>query len=140
MTLPQGDPCEFTNTPHTTYTPSHSAMTPSRELSQEHRRENDFAGTDHIPDYYADALQAWFRSINATFAVSRVMKPLTKFHWALSKLPASWLTPSACFATTPASSMTHMTSFCCAHTASVSTRESSNGRTIPASGQTNHQS
>jgi hypothetical protein len=84
-----GDPCEFTYTPHATYTPSHSAMAPSRELSQERCCENDFTGTVRIPDYYADALQAWFRSINATFAVSRVMKPLTEFHWALSKLQAT---------------------------------------------------
>jgi hypothetical protein len=56
---------------------------------KERRRENDFAGTVCIPDYYADALQAWFHSINATCAVSRVMKPLTKFHWALSKLPTT---------------------------------------------------
>jgi hypothetical protein len=64
-------------------------MTPLRELSQERRHESDFAGTVGIPDYYADALQAWFHSINATFAISRVMKPLTKFHWVLSKLPST---------------------------------------------------
>jgi hypothetical protein len=31
------------------------------------------------------------RSINTTFAVSRVTKPLTKFYWALSKLPSTWV-------------------------------------------------
>ncbi len=31
----------------------------------------------------------WFRSINSTFAVSHVTKPITKFHWALSKLPTT---------------------------------------------------
>jgi len=55
-------------------------MTPSRELSQERRRENDFAGTVCIPASYGKAPQAWFRSINATFAVNHVMMPLTKFH------------------------------------------------------------
>jgi hypothetical protein len=33
---------------------------------------------------------AWFCSISATFAASRVTKPITQFGWALSKLPA-WL-------------------------------------------------
>jgi hypothetical protein len=49
-------------------------------------REDDFAGAVCIPDYYTDAPQAWFRSINTTFAVSHVTKPLTKFYWTLSKL------------------------------------------------------
>jgi hypothetical protein len=42
-----------------------------------------------LPDYYADSPQAWFCSIDATFAASRVTKSLTKFDWALSKLPFS---------------------------------------------------
>jgi hypothetical protein len=58
-------------------------------LSQEHRCKNDFAGTVCIPASYGKAPQAWFRSINVTFAVSRVTMPLTKFHWGLSKLPAT---------------------------------------------------
>ncbi len=62
-------------------------MAPARESSQERRRKNDFASAVRIPDYYADAPQAWVCSINvATFAFSRIMKPLTKFYWALSKL------------------------------------------------------
>jgi hypothetical protein len=40
-----------------------------------------------LPDYYADSPQAWFCSIDATFATSRVTRSLTKFNWALSKLP-----------------------------------------------------
>jgi hypothetical protein len=32
-----------------------------------------------------NAPQAWFHSINATFTVSRIKKPLTKFYLALSK-------------------------------------------------------
>jgi hypothetical protein len=48
-------------------------------------REDDFAGAVCIPDYYTDAPQAWFRSINTT-PVSHVTKPLTKFYWTLSKL------------------------------------------------------
>jgi hypothetical protein len=40
-----------------------------------------------LPDYYADSPQAWFCGINATFATSRVTRSLTKFNWALPKLP-----------------------------------------------------
>jgi hypothetical protein len=61
----------------------------SRESLPEHRRENDFASSVPIPDYYADAPQARFCSIYAAFAVSRVTKPLTKFYWALSKQPST---------------------------------------------------
>ncbi len=42
-----------------------------------------------LPDYYADSPQAWFCSIDETFATSKVTKSLTKFDWALSKLPFS---------------------------------------------------
>jgi hypothetical protein len=55
----------------------------------EHRRENDFASSVPIPDYYADAPQAPFCSIYAAFAVSGVTKPLTKFYWVLSKQPST---------------------------------------------------
>ncbi len=39
------------------------------------------------PDHYADSPQAWFCSIDATFAASWFTRSPTKFHWALSKLP-----------------------------------------------------
>ena len=50
---------------------------------------SDFAAAVRLPDYYPDRPQAWFRQINSTFAASRVTRPLTKFHWAVSKLPAA---------------------------------------------------
>jgi hypothetical protein len=46
-----------------------------------------FAGPVRLPDHYADSPQAWFCSIDATFAASWLTRSLTKFHWALSKLP-----------------------------------------------------
>ncbi len=36
-----------------------------------------------------DAPQMWFCSINSTSAASRVTLSLTKFHWAVSKLPST---------------------------------------------------
>jgi hypothetical protein len=47
----------------------------------------EFAGPVRLPDHYADSPQAWFCSIDATFAASWFTRSLTKFHWALSKLP-----------------------------------------------------
>ncbi len=47
----------------------------------------EFAGAVCLPDYYPESPQAWFCSISAAFAASRVTRSLRKFHWALSKLP-----------------------------------------------------
>jgi hypothetical protein len=60
-------------------------MASSRESSQECRHEDNFTGSVLILDYYVDAPQSWFCSINASYTVSRA-KHLTKFYWALSKL------------------------------------------------------
>jgi hypothetical protein len=40
----------------------------------------EFASAVRLPDYYADSPQAWFCSIDATFAASRVTRSITKFH------------------------------------------------------------
>jgi hypothetical protein len=49
----------------------------------------EYASPVRLPDYYADSPQAWFCSIDATFAASSITKKLTKFNWALTKLPFS---------------------------------------------------
>jgi hypothetical protein len=66
-------------------------MAPSRESSTERRHDNthDIAATVRLPDYYVDATQAWFRQINSIFAASCVTRLLTKYHWAISKLPST---------------------------------------------------
>jgi hypothetical protein len=61
-------------------------MAASREALQEPR---EIAAVIRLPDYYADAPQAWFCQINSTFAASPVQWPLTKLHWAVSKLPST---------------------------------------------------
>jgi hypothetical protein len=40
-----------------------------------------------LPDFYADSPQAWFFCIDAMFATSMITASLTKFNWAVSKLP-----------------------------------------------------
>ncbi len=47
----------------------------------------EFGGAVCLPDYYPKSPKAWFCSISETFAASRVTRSLTKFQWALSKLP-----------------------------------------------------
>ena len=49
----------------------------------------DFAGAIRLANCCADLPQAWFININSTFAASGVTRPLTKFHWAVSKLPVT---------------------------------------------------
>ncbi len=51
--------------------------------------QSEYTALVRLPDYYADSPQEWFSSIDGTFAASRVTKSLTKFNWALSKLPFS---------------------------------------------------
>jgi hypothetical protein len=40
-----------------------------------------------LPDFYADSTQAWFNCLDAMFATANITQPITKFHWALAKLP-----------------------------------------------------
>ncbi len=47
------------------------------------------AAAVRLPDYYANSPQAWFCCIDAMFAASKITASLTKFNWALSKLPFS---------------------------------------------------
>jgi hypothetical protein len=40
-------------------------------------------------NFYADDPQSWFFTINSIFETSRVTRSVTKFHWAIGKLPPS---------------------------------------------------
>ncbi len=44
------------------------------------------------PDFHADSPQCWFDCLDSTFATANITQSITKFHWAVSKLPFS-LTP-----------------------------------------------
>ncbi len=45
----------------------------------------------HLQDYYTDLPQAWLHSFKSAFAISCVVQSLMKFHWAVSKLPSSFI-------------------------------------------------
>jgi hypothetical protein len=47
------------------------------------------AATIRLPDFYAESLQAWFDCLDSMFAIANITQPITKFHWAFSKLPFS---------------------------------------------------
>jgi hypothetical protein len=40
-----------------------------------------------LPDFYADSPQSWFDCLDSTFATANITQSITKFHWALAKLP-----------------------------------------------------
>jgi hypothetical protein len=117
------------------------AMAPSREPSKERRCENnESAATVRIPEYNAEAPMDWFCSINATYAVSHVTTLITKFHWSLSKLPATLVDTIVPLWDDPAQWKTRARSFSalfCARTASANTRRLSNGWITPAWARTN---
>jgi hypothetical protein len=46
-----------------------------------------------LPDFHADSPQCWFDCLDSTFATANITQSITKFHWAMSKLPFS-LTPT----------------------------------------------
>jgi hypothetical protein len=46
-----------------------------------------------LPDFHADSPQCWFDCLDSTFAMANIIQSITKFHWAMSKLPFS-LTPT----------------------------------------------
>jgi hypothetical protein len=45
------------------------------------------AAAFHMPEFYADSPQSWFDCLDSIFATSS--QSITKFHWAVSKLPCS---------------------------------------------------
>jgi hypothetical protein len=62
------------------------------------------AAAVRLPNFHADSPQCWFDCLDSTFATANITQSITKFHWAMSKLPFS-LTPTAarCCATPPPS-------------------------------------
>jgi hypothetical protein len=47
------------------------------------------AAAIHLPDFYADSPQSWFDCLDSTFATANITQSITKFPWALAKLPFS---------------------------------------------------
>jgi hypothetical protein len=53
------------------------------------------AAAVRLPDFHADSPQCWFDCLDSTFATANITQSITKFHWAMYKLPFS-LIPTVC--------------------------------------------
>jgi hypothetical protein len=47
------------------------------------------AAAIRLPEFSADSPQSWFDCLNSTFATANITQSITKFHWAIAKLPFS---------------------------------------------------
>jgi hypothetical protein len=56
---------------------------------QNQQQQEPAAAAIRLPDFYANSPQAWFDCLNAMFSTAKITEPITKFHWALAKLPFS---------------------------------------------------
>jgi hypothetical protein len=51
-------------------------------------QQQQAAAVIRLPDFHADSPQCWFDCLDSTFATANITQ-ITKFHWAMSKLPFS---------------------------------------------------
>ncbi len=42
-----------------------------------------------LSEFYPDSPQSWFDCLDSTFATANITQSITKFHWAVCKLPFS---------------------------------------------------
>jgi hypothetical protein len=52
-------------------------------------QQQQAAAVVRLPDFHVDSPQCWFDCLNSTFATANITQSITKFHWAMSKLPFS---------------------------------------------------
>ncbi len=56
-------------------------------MASQNQQQEPATATVRLPDFYADLPQSWFDCIDGMFTAAKITQPLTKFHWALAKLP-----------------------------------------------------
>jgi len=56
-------------------------------MASKNQQQDPATATVRLPDFYADSPQSWFDCIAVMFTAAKITQPLTKFHWALAKLP-----------------------------------------------------
>ena len=70
-------------------------------MAPNNQQQQAAAAAIRLPEFYADSLQSSFDCLDSTFATANITQSITKFHWAMSKLPFS-LTPTVrCCRATP---------------------------------------
>ncbi len=79
----------------TDFTHSLASMAPPRhpppptEQQQAAAAAAAAAAAVRLPDFHADSPQSWFTNLDSQFATANITHSLTKFHWAVAKLPFS---------------------------------------------------
>ncbi len=58
---------------------------------QNQQQQEPAAAAIRLPDFYTDSPQTWFDCLDAMFATAKITQLITKFHWALAKLPFSMI-------------------------------------------------
>jgi hypothetical protein len=54
---------------------------------QNQQQQEPAAAAICLPDFYTDSPQTWFDCLDAMSATAKITQLITKFHWALAKLP-----------------------------------------------------
>ncbi len=72
--------------------PRHNAS-PNDQQQQAAAAAAAAAAAVRLPNFHADYLQCWFTNLDSQFATANITQSITKFHWAVAKLPFS-LTPT----------------------------------------------
>jgi hypothetical protein len=72
--------------------PRHNAPVPPNDQQQQAAAAAAAAAV-RLPDFHADSPQCWFTNLDSQFATANITQSITKFHWAVAKLPFS-LTPT----------------------------------------------
>jgi hypothetical protein len=68
-------------------------MAPNNQQQQAAAAAAAAAAAVRLPDFHADSPQCWFDNLDSQFATANITQSITKFHWAVAKLPFS-LTPT----------------------------------------------
>ncbi len=68
-------------------------MAPNTNNQQQQAAAAAAAAAVRLPDFHADSPQCWFDNLDSQFATANITQSITKFHWAVAKLPFS-LTPT----------------------------------------------
>ena len=63
----------------------HNAPVPPNDQQQQAAA----AAAVRLPDFHADSPQCWFTNLDSQFATANITQSITKFHWAVAKLPFS---------------------------------------------------
>jgi hypothetical protein len=58
-------------------------------MAPNHQQQQAATAIVCLPDFHDYSLQCWFDCLDSTFATANITQSITKFHWAMSKLPFS---------------------------------------------------